>query len=185
MSLTTDYLDAVKEAISALDEGQIDDITGILRKAHAEDRQVFFLGNGGSAANATHIAEDMQKSVKEYTGKRFKVISLTDSTPLITAWANDNCYDCIYAEQIESLLNPGDVVIAISGSGNSRNVLNAVQKANEMGGVTIGFTGFSGGQLAKIAQKSIVVKSDNMQRIEDVHLVLGHLIYTRMVNPES
>lgn len=185
MSLTQDYLIAVKEAISALDEAEIDEITGILRKAHAEERQVFFLGNGGSAANATHIAEDMQKSVKEYTGKRFKVISLTENIPLITAWANDICYDCIYAEQIESLLNPGDVVIAISGSGNSPNVLNAVKKANEMGGVTIGLTGFSGGQLAKIAQRSIVVKSDNMQRIEDVHLVLGHLLYTRMINPEN
>jgi len=183
MSLIQDYLKLVQEAIAALSEDKIQDVVDTLKKAHAEGRQVFLLGNGGSAANATHIAEDLQKGVKEHTGRRFKVISLTDSTPLITAWANDSGYDRVFVEQIESLLEPGDVVIAISGSGNSPNVLRAVEKANEMGAVTIGWTGFSGGKLAQIARKPIVVASDNMQRIEDVHLILGHLVYTCMVAP--
>jgi D-sedoheptulose 7-phosphate isomerase len=153
-----------------------------LKSAHSEGRQVFVLGNGGSAATASHVAEDLQKGVKECSGKRFKVISLTDSTPLICAWANDNGYDCIFAEQLDSFLEPGDVVIAISGSGNSPNVIKAVEKANQMGAITVGWSGFSGGKLAKVAQKSIVVASDNMQRIEDVHLILGHLVFTCMMS---
>jgi D-sedoheptulose 7-phosphate isomerase len=183
MSLIADYLRLVKEAISALPEDAIQDVVDTLRKAHTEGKQVLLLGNGGSAANATHIAEDLQKGLKEHTGRRFKVISLADSTPLITAWANDTSYERVFVEQIESLLDPGDVVIAISGSGNSPNVLRAVEKANEMGAVTIGWSGFAGGKLAQIAQKSIVVASDNMQRVEDVHLILGHLVYTCMVKP--
>ncbi|MGC8863337.1 MAG: D-sedoheptulose-7-phosphate isomerase, partial [Armatimonadota bacterium] len=155
MSLISDYLRDVREAICALPEESIQDVVDILKKAHADGKQVFLLGNGGSSANSTHIAEDLQKGVKEHTGKRFKVISLTESTPLITAWANDAGYERVFVEQIESLLDPGDVVIAISGSGNSPNVLRAVEKANEMGAITIGWSGMGGGKLAQIAQKSI------------------------------
>ncbi|MCE5322981.1 SIS domain-containing protein [bacterium] len=182
MSSITDYLDLVNKAISDLPEKSIRDIVDILKTAFAEGKQVFMLGNGGSAATASHVAEDLQKGVKECTGKRFRVVSLTDCTPLICAWANDSGYDCIFAEQLDSFLDPGDVVIAISGSGNSPNVIKAVEKANEMGAITIGWTGFSGGKLAKVAQKSIVVSSDNMQRIEDIHLIIGHLIFTCMMH---
>lgn len=181
MSNITEYLSLVSKAISELPEDKLRDIIDTLKKAHAEGRHVFLLGNGGSAANATHIAEDLQKGIKECSGKRFKVTSLTESVPLITAWANDASYEDIFAEQLDSLLEPGDVVIAISGSGNSPNVLKAVQKANEMGAITIGLSGFSGGKLAGLAQKSIVVASDNMQRIEDVHLIIGHLIFSCMM----
>ncbi|MGQ9454950.1 MAG: D-sedoheptulose-7-phosphate isomerase [Armatimonadota bacterium] len=185
MSIVSEYIRLVKEAISALSEEAITDIVNTLKKAHTEGKQVFLLGNGGSAANSTHIAEDLQKGVKEHTGKRFKVISLADSTPLITAWANDAGYERVFVEQIETFVEPGDVVIAISGSGNSPNVIQAVEKANEIGAITIGWTGFDGGRLAQIAQKSIIVASDNMQRIEDVHLILGHLIYTCLISPDS
>lgn len=177
MSMIREYLDLVTQAIAELSEEQIQDVVDTLKAAHTDGRQVFLLGNGGSAATASHVAEDLQKSIKEHTGKRFKVMSLADSTPLICAWANDNGYDCIFAEQLDSFLEPGDVVIAISGSGNSPNVLRAVEKANAMGAITIGWTGFEGGRLAALAQKSIVVNSDNMQRIEDVHMVLGHLVF--------
>ncbi|MDH7602486.1 MAG: SIS domain-containing protein [Armatimonadota bacterium] len=182
VSIIQNYVKLLKEALQALSEEALLEIADILRRAHQEGKQVFLLGNGGSAANATHIAEDLQKGVKEHTGRRFKVLSLADSTPLITAWANDTSYEQIFVEQIESLVEPGDVVIAISGSGNSPNVLRAVEKANEMGAVTIGLTGFDGGKLAKTAQKSVVVASDNMQRVEDVHLVIGHILYTYLVN---
>ena len=178
MSKISEYLDLVRKAIGELPEDKIQDMVDTLKAAHDEGRQVFLFGNGGSAATASHVAEDLQKGVKENTGKRFKVMGLTDATPLICAWANDSGYDCIFAEQIDSFLEPGDVVIAISGSGNSPNVIKAVEKANSMGAITIGWTGFSGGKLAQIAQKCIVVSSDNMQRIEDVHLVLGHLLMT-------
>lgn len=182
MSHIADYLNLVSKAIAELSEDSIRDIVDTLKAAHADGKQVFMLGNGGSAATASHVAEDLQKGIKECSGKRFRVVSLTDNTPLICAWANDNGYDCIFAEQLDSFLEPGDVVIAISGSGNSPNVIKAVEKANEMGAITIGWSGYSGGKLAKIVQKSIVVNSDNMQRIEDVHLILGHLIFSCMMN---
>lgn len=178
MSVIREYLAQVTKAIADLPEDKIEDVVNTLKTAHAEGRQVFLLGNGGSGATATHVAEDLQKGIKEISGKRFKVTSLSDSTPLICAWANDKGYEYVFAEQIDSFLEPGDVVIALSGSGNSPNVVKAVERANEMGAITIGLTGFSGGKLAKIAKKSIVVNSDNMQRVEDVHMILGHLVYT-------
>jgi len=173
-----EYLDLVTQALSELPEEAVQDMIDTLKAAHTDGRQVFLLGNGGSASTATHIAEDLQKGIKETSGKRFKVMSLTDCTPLICAWANDSGYDCIFEEQLNTFCEPGDVVIGISGSGNSPNVIRAIEKANEMGAITIGWSGFSGGRLAQTAQKSIVVKSDNMQRIEDVHMVLGHLIFS-------
>lgn len=181
MSLIRDYLNNVCTAIERLPEDRIQEAVDILAEAIENGQQIFLLGNGGSAANASHISEDLLKGIKECTGKRARVLALTDSVPLITAWANDTSYENIFSEQIDSLLNPGDVVIAISGSGNSPNVIKAVEKANEMGGITLGWSGYSGGRLAQIAQKPIVVESDNMQRIEDVHLVLGHLIYTALI----
>lgn len=181
MSMIQEYLTLVNKALAELPEDKIQDMIDTLKAAHADGRQVFLLGNGGSAATASHVAEDLQKGIKECSGKRFKVMALTDSTPLICAWANDNGYDCIFAEQLDSFLEPGDVVIAISGSGNSPNVIKAVEKANTMGAITIGWSGFAGGKLAQVAQKSIVVNSDNMQRIEDVHMVLGHMIFSCMM----
>jgi D-sedoheptulose 7-phosphate isomerase len=172
-----EYLDLVAEALAELPEDKIQDVIDTLKTAHAEGRQVILLGNGGSAATASHLACDLQKGLKEHTGKRFRASAVTDNVALMTAWANDTDYDNIFAEQLDSLLQPGDVVVAISGSGNSPNVIKAVQKANEMGAVTIGWSGFAGGKLAQVAQKSIVVASDNMQRIEDVHMVLGHLVF--------
>lgn len=178
MSAISDYINMLNKAVADLPEDSIRDIVDTLKNAYAQGRQVFILGNGGSAATASHVAEDLQKGIKECTGKRFKVISLTDCTPLICAWANDSGYDCVFAEQLDSFLDPGDVVIALSGSGNSPNVIKAVEKANQLGAITYGWTGFSGGKLAQIAQKSIIVNSDNMQRIEDVHLIIGHMIFT-------
>lgn len=172
-----EYLDLVTQAIAELPEEKIQDVIDTLKSAHAAGKQVFLLGNGGSAATASHIACDFQKGLKEYTGKRFRACAVTDNVAVMTAWANDTAYENIFAEQLDSLLEPGDVVLAISGSGNSPNVIKAVEKANEMGAVTIGWSGFRGGKLAQVAKKAIVVNSDNMQRIEDVHMILGHLVF--------
>ena len=181
MSIITDYVDKVVDAITCVPEDKIRDAIDTLKAAHERGNQVFLIGNGGSAACATHIAEDLQKGLKETSGKRFKVMSLADSAPLIMAWANDSGYDCVFEQQIDSLLDPGDVVIAISGSGNSPNILKAVEKANAMGATTMGWSGMGGGQLAGLVDKPIVIESDNMQRIEDVHMVLGHLIFACMM----
>jgi len=173
-----EYLDLVAQALAELPEDSIQDVIDTLKAAHADGRQVILLGNGGSAATASHLACDLQKGVKEHTGKRFRASSVTDNVAVMTAWANDTSYENVFAEQLDSLLQPGDVVLAISGSGNSPNIIKAIEKANEMGAITIGWSGFAGGKLAQVAQKSIVVNSDNMQRIEDVHMVLGHLIFS-------
>jgi D-sedoheptulose 7-phosphate isomerase len=177
MSSITDYLGLLQQAISDLPEDAIQGVIDTLKKAHAEGRQVFLLGNGGSASTASHIACDFQKGLKESSGKRFRATALTDNVAVMTAWANDTDYENVFAEQLDSLLEKGDVVVAISGSGNSPNVIKAVEKAKEMGAITIGWSGFDGGKLAKVVQKPIVVKSDNMQRIEDVHMILGHLVF--------
>lgn len=177
MSMINEYLGLLTQAIEELPEDKIQDVIDILKAAHSDGRQVFLLGNGGSASTASHIACDFQKGLKECTGKRFRASAMTDNVAVMTAWANDTDYENIFAEQLDSLLESGDVVLAISGSGNSPNVIKAVEKANQMGAITIGWSGFAGGKLAQVAQKSIVVNSDNMQRIEDVHMVLGHLVF--------
>ncbi len=181
MALIKQYLSLLTDAINAISEDEVQDVIDTLKSAYDEGRQVFLLGNGGSASTASHIACDLQKSIKEYTGKRFKAMSITDNVAIMTAWANDTDYERIFSEQIDSLLNDGDVVIAISGSGNSPNVIKAVERANEMGAITIGWSGFDGGKLAKVSQKPMIIKSDNMQRIEDVHLILGHLVFVCLI----
>jgi len=182
MSHLTDYLKLLQQAIADLPTDKVQDVVDTLKKAHAEGRQVFLLGNGGSASTASHIACDFQKGLKQCSGKRFRATAVTDNVAVMTAWANDTDYENIFAEQLDSLLEPNDVVIAISGSGNSPNVIKAVEKANRMGAVTIGWSGFDGGKLAKAVQKPIVVNSDNMQRIEDVHMILGHLVFSCLMN---
>lgn len=181
MPIVRDYLNLLTKAITELDETKIQEVIDIVKDAHAQDKQVFILGNGGSATTASHIACDLQKGLKQATEKRFRVSSITDNVAVMTAWANDTAYENIFAEQIDSLLQPGDVVIAISGSGNSPNVIKAVERANKLGAITIGWSGFAGGKLAQVAQKSIVVNSDSMQRIEDVHLVIGHIVFVSIM----
>ena len=172
------YLRTVAGIVSELPVDLIDDIVQTIKRAYEEGKQVLLCGNGGSAATATHLAEDLQKGIGSLSSKRFRAMALTDSAPLLTAWANDTDYSRVFAEQVATWASPGDVLVAISGSGNSPNVLRAVETANGIGVTTIGVTGMGGGALAKIAQTSLIVPSDNMQQVEDVHLVLGHLIFT-------
>ena len=129
-----------------------------------------------SASNSSHFACDLSKTYVAGLGHRLRAMSLTENLPLFTAWSNDTHYYFGFAEQLKNLMNSGDVVIGISGSGNSQNVLNGIAHANSVGGKTIGLIGFSGGKLKDIAQEHLIVPSDNMQRVEDMHLVLAHLI---------
>lgn len=182
MNHINQYLEMLTGAINALPKDVLQEHIDILKLAHAEGRQVFLLGNGGSAMTAAHIACDFQKGIKEATGKRFKAISITDNVALMTAWANDTDYDNIFSEQLDSLLHKGDIVIAISGSGNSPNVLRAVERANELGAITLGWSGFDGGKLARLVHKPLIICSDNMQRIEDVHMIIGHTVFAVMMS---
>ena len=155
---------------------EIGTIVDILLDARNNNKNVFIMGNGGSGATASHFVGDLSKGAIVEHKPRFKAISLSDNIPNILAWANDLCYNDIFIEQLKNLMNPGDVVIGISGSGNSKNIIRAIQYANENDGVTIGLSGYDGGALLKIAQCNIHVKDNYMQRVEDIHLILEHLL---------
>lgn len=148
----------------------------ILKQARDEDRQIFVFGNGGSAATASHFAVDMVKGASLGSAKRFRIMALTDQVPTITAYANDIGYQVVFEEHLRNFARAGDVVLAISASGNSPNVLRAVEYANSIGCVTIGLCGFQGGRLAPLCQHALVVPSQHVGRIEDVHMLACHLM---------
>ena len=155
----------------------------ILFDAYQNDQTVFTFGNGGSAALASHVAADLGKATHipgpaALQGvKRMKVVSLADNIPMITAWANDADYESVFAGQIENFIQTRDVAFAISGSGNSKNVLRALELARQAGAVTIGLTGCGGGKMKALLDCAMVVESNSMQQVEDAHLILAHLIF--------
>lgn len=175
------YLKDVTRLISDLPVEQLKSIVERLLAAYDEERQVFLLGNGGSASTCSHIVNDFQKCIYLAGLKTFRCSSLTDNVALITAWANDTAYDRIFAEQLRPWVQPGDLVFCVSGSGNSPNVLEAARLAREMGAYVIGLIGYQGGKLAPLVDESIIVPSDNMQRIEDAHMITLHLLFWRML----
>lgn len=178
--MSVHYLDGLKNVLDSLNRDEINVVVAALQAALDQDKQVFVVGNGGSAATAAHMACDLGKTVlgKNHSQhrKRFRVISLNDNMPLITAWGNDVSYDRVFAEQLRNLANPGDTLIVITGSGNSPNVVCAVEAARELGVKTIGFLGFDGGRVKPLLDRVIHVRSDNYGFVEDVHMILNHLI---------
>lgn len=170
------YLDQLSQLIQSFDIEKINGIAGVLKRARDEDRQIFVFGNGGSAATASHFVVDMVKGASLNREKRFRIMALTDQVPTITAYANDIGYDAVFEQHLRNFARPGDVVIAISGSGNSPNALRAIEYANSIGCTTIGFAGFEGGQLAALSQHAFVVPSNHMGRIEDCHMLACHLL---------
>jgi D-sedoheptulose 7-phosphate isomerase len=156
----------------------IDQIASILLGAYDAGHMVYLFGNGGSAALASHFACDLGKGTLNGSGKRFRVLSLTDNIPLMTAWANDSGYEDVFAEQLANLVRADDVAFAISGSGNSPNVLRALAVAREAGAITVGLSGFQGGKMKELCDACMVVPSDNMQIIEDLHVCAAHALFT-------
>ena len=134
------------------------------------------MGNGGSAATASHFCNDLSQTVQVEGKKGFRAIPLTDNVSLMTAWGNDMGHESIFSGQLNNLLNQGDIVIGISGGGNSPNILKAMLLSEERSAMRIGFTGFQGGEMKSLVEECIIVPSDNHQFIEDVHMVLVHLI---------
>jgi D-sedoheptulose 7-phosphate isomerase len=175
-----DYFSMHYEILDALPYAQIEEVTQLLLHACYRGSTVFSFGNGGSAALASHFACDLGKGtlVGPSGSKRFRAIALTDNLPLITAWANDISYEDIFAEQLRSLAVPGDIAFAISGSGNSANVLRALEVARASACTTIGITGYSGGKMKALCDYCVIVPSDNMQVIEDFHLSVCHALFT-------
>ncbi len=172
------YIDEVQDVLGRIPVDDIRRVIDTLILAYLQDAQIFTMGNGGSAATASHFANDLNKAASCDEHRRFRTIALTDNVPLLTAWGNDLSYDDIFVEQLKNLFCDNAVVIGITGSGNSENVLRALRFAKSRGGTTIGFTGYQGGKIKQIASVCIVVPSDCMQQIEDAHLVLEHLICT-------
>jgi D-sedoheptulose 7-phosphate isomerase len=170
------YLDETRDLLANLDSEDIGAIIEAILKAQRDGVKIFVLGNGGSASTASHFVTDLGKGVIPTEGSRFKMYSLTDNVPLITAWANDAGYERIFEEQLENLVEEGDVVIGISGSGNSPNVLRAMELARARRALAIGLTGYQGGKLKALCDLCVVVPSEHMDQIENVHMILQHLI---------
>jgi len=170
-----DYIETLCDVLHDLPTKDIDGVLRLLERAFVERRQVFIAGNGGSAATASHMANDLAKGVAEVGGRGFRAIALSDNVPLITAIANDKSYEEIFADQLSMLGQAGDVLIVISGSGNSTNIVRAVEVAQHIQITTIALLGMGGGQVAKMADISVIVPSDDYGPIEDIHMVLDHL----------
>jgi len=184
-----EYLDRVCREIQRLDLTQLEQLSGLIEEAYHAGRFVFICGNGGSGANASHLCEDLAKcTLRDFESqKRLKVLSLTDNTAGIMAWANDEGYDRIFVEQLKNLASPGDLLLTISGSGNSPNILKAVEWANQHGMKTVGITGFGGGKLKSLAQYNLHAGIDDMGMVESLHQVVFHWIiddmYRRISGP--
>ncbi len=173
------YLNEVVKTLEAMERdfpSKAQTIVTALVKARDAGRRVYICGNGGSASTSSHMASDLNKGASRKDAARFKAVALTDNIPAMLAWANDASYDDIFVEQLKNHLERGDIVIGISGSGNSPNVLKALHYANDEGAVTIGLTGLDGGKLAQLAKIVYVVPNQTMQQIEDVHLLIEHML---------
>ena len=170
------YKTSVLQAIESVDLELVSQAIETLNQAREQGRTIFVCGNGGSASTASHFACDMVKGASYGRASRFRIMALTDSLPTLTAYSNDVGYECVFAEQLKNFAAPGDVVIAISGSGNSPNTLRALEYANAAGCRTIALTGRDGGALSRLAQLNIQVPHPHMGRIEDVHTVIMHMI---------
>lgn len=169
------YLELEKQTIDKLDKQEINTFINQLLKARDEERTIFIMGNGGSASTASHYCCDFNKGASYGFDKRFKFICLNDNTATISAYSNDIDYNDALVEQLKNFFNPGDYVIGISGSGNSKNVIKAIEYANANGGITLGITGYSGGKLKELAQHSVNMNVNDMQISEDLHMMLDHL----------
>jgi len=175
------YISELKRCLEVLDKRSIEKVIKMLFLAYERNKKVFIIGNGGSAATASHMACDLSKGtlkrVYDEKEKRFRVYSLTDNAALMTAYGNDVSFDDIFVQQLSNLVERGDVVIALSGSGNSTNVIKAVKYAKRFGAKTIGILGFiTGGKLGKIVDQAIIVSSNHYGPCEDIQLVLDHII---------
>jgi D-sedoheptulose 7-phosphate isomerase len=176
MDILEKYIRDLQTTLNLLPLDRIQQAVRILHEARLTGRQVFIMGNGGSAATASHFVCDLGKNTRKSEIPHFKVIGLTDNMPGFSAYANDEGYEYVFARQLESLLAPGDVVIGISASGNSPNVLRAIELANQSGAITIGFTGYQGGRLGELVNIHINVPSNSIEQVEDLHLVLEHMV---------
>lgn len=176
MEFYIEYAEQVKKTLDWVPWAKVERVVAILYAAWRSNQQVFVMGNGGSAATASHMACDLGKNTTMVGQPRMRVMSLNDNMALFSAYSNDNGYEHVFAEQLLTFVRPDDVIVAISASGNSPNVLNAVKLAKTQGATTIGWSGYEGGALAKLVDLPIVVPNHNIEQIEDIHLMLEHMV---------
>jgi D-sedoheptulose 7-phosphate isomerase len=173
-TMLRDYWDEVADVAAAIDLACLERAAILLLTCQARGRVVFVVGNGGSAATASHFACDLSKGTRRDGPPTFHVVSLTDNVPLLTAWANDSGYERVFSEQLTALARPGDLLVAISASGNSPNVVAAVDAARSCGMGVVGLSGRSGGRLVNMVDALVSVPSDRIEVVEDAHLIVAH-----------
>lgn len=174
------YLAKLTKLLQVIDRQQIDNAVKVISDAWQDGRQIITLGNGGSSLTALHFINDWNKSIFMSSGKPFRGRSLVDNMGLVMSYGNDISFQDIFVEQLKNVFQKGDLVLAISGSGNSENVVRAVKYANENGGVTLGLCGYRGGKLKELAQHVVWADVDDMQLSEDVHAIFGHIVMQRL-----
>ena len=180
-SFSLEYIDKLKEILDVFPHEGFERLVSAIMDAYDQEKQIFVMGNGGSGATASHWVCDVNKGCSLHKEKKFKMICLNDNIPTLLAYANDLSYEDIFAEQLKNFFVPGDLVIGISGSGNSGNVLKAIEYANENEGKTVGLCGYSGGKLYGMVDIPILVKVDDMQKVEDVHMIVVHMTMQRIL----
>ena len=176
------YLSRLKQTIDCLPVEKINELMNVLIQAKNDGRTVFIMGNGGSSATASHFVCDFNKGVSFHKDNKFKFICLNDNIPSIMAYANDISFEEIFVHQLKNYFQKGDIVMGISGSGNSINVIRAIEYANVNGGITVGLTGFDGGKLKKIVNHNVNIPINDMQITEDLHMVLDHCMMSILSN---
>lgn len=169
------YLSSLAGALAALNRDEVASLAGALMAARERGARVFTMGNGGSAATASHFVCDFNKGLRREGGENFRFICLNDNVPSLTAIANDVGYDAVFVEQLKTCLEPGDLVMGISGSGNSANVVKALEYAKAHGAETVALVGYDGGRLKDLARHVVHVPWHDMQIVEDIHMMLDHL----------
>lgn len=174
------YVEEVQDTLDRLPLDDMESVVAVLLSAWKENKQIFVMGNGGSAATASHMACDLSKNTAMAGMPRLRVLSLNENMAHFSAHANDDGYENVFAEQLSNFVNEGDVVLAISTSGNSANVLKAVEAGRAAGATTVGWCGSPGGRLARIVDVAVVVPSTNIEQVEDIHLMMEHMVTVAM-----
>ncbi len=176
MPLVQEYIEALNRCLSEISARDVEEVAGLIFEAYRKGRHIFIMGNGGSATTASHLARDLRIGAAAANKPRILASSLSDNPAMVTAIANDQGYANIFVEQLIGQVSPGDIVIAISASGNSPNVLNAVAYSRGAGAITIGLTGFGGGKLNELVHKNIALTRCDYGQVEDIHLCLSHML---------
>jgi D-sedoheptulose 7-phosphate isomerase len=174
------YFTELEQMLRDISQAHLQDILSLLEETYRNGHRIFIMGNGGSAATASHFALDLAKNTIMPGAPRLKAISLTDHVPLITAWSNDTAYEHIFEEQLANMIEPGDLVIGISTSGNSPNVINALKLAKKSCAATVGLLGAEGGLIKNIVDSYVLAPGQNIEQEEDAHMILTHSITRHM-----